>query len=185
MMALHAPGASPYSVVPSGLERGAPGCRWDPYHRACVRPETREEGLARYEVIAVAIATAAERDAPTWAPTMARLLTTIAAHEGSFRRDIHTGIGAPGIAVGDCAWGHRGAIAGSCRSWCLVQVNRAPHQRTPEGWLRHELGPASTPLAMFLAYGGLRFAAPDSPAGKRIAARVATYHRLSVPRTKE
>lgn len=83
------------------------------------RPETYEEGIRRYAVLAKAIASVAEEG--EWRLQRGRLwryLVTIAYHESGFRRDVHVGLG--DAALGDCKWkvrnGRRSMVPGSCRS---------------------------------------------------------------------
>lgn len=158
MIALAPPGQAASSVVlePScGATPGKPACdvtpppSWSPFYKTFVRPETRAEALKRYLVIARAIegvsasmTNAPKRDdgsiaPPLWAGSSEELalsLVTIAYHESSFRRDVHSGVGP--YALGDCAYWDRtgrrvpasearkqGVAGTNCQSVCLMQLN--------------------------------------------------------------
>jgi hypothetical protein len=147
---------------------------WSPSYKAYVRKETKEEALQRYIVIARAIqkvagAMAAPQTAPpalapqkpegggeaaAWpypAEDLARALVTIAHHESSFRRDVHSGVGP--AALGDCAYwdvqGRRvsperarttpGVLRTSCQSVCLVQINTGGLDRARFGFMGKEM----------------------------------------------
>src|SRR5689334_15026561 len=125
MIALVPPGQSASSVVvePScGDEQGKLTCdlspkpSWSPFYKGYVRPEAKDEALRRYVMIAraiektsLAMTTAPKRDDGTIEPAawpgstldLAEALVTIAYHESSFRRDVHSGVGP--YALGDCA----------------------------------------------------------------------------------
>ena len=156
--------------------------------------ETEADATARYSVIAEAIAAEAGDDA-----RLARFLVTVARHESSFRRDIHSG-----KKRGDGG-----------RSWGLFQIMVSEHAtqllprkaRGTDGKLlrardiagttpvatrnaakaaAHYLRPiiekcAGAPLCVFSAYGGVSKTriAGDEKLRDRLAARVATYRRLA------
>lgn len=158
MIALAPPGQAALSVVlePScGALPGKPTCdimpqpSWSPFYKTFVRAESRAEALKRYLVIARAIegVSASLTNAPprdsgkpaplSWAGSSEELalsLVTIAYHESSFRRDVHSGVGP--YALGDCAYWDRtgrrvpasearkqGVAGTNCQSVCLMQLN--------------------------------------------------------------
>lgn len=174
MLAVAHPGQSPYSVVlepACGTGPGKPTCdltpapTWSPFYKSFIRKETREEALRRYVVIAraiektaVAMTTPVKRDDGTeeappwpWAPKeLAQALVTIAYHESSFRRDVHSGVGPS--ALGDCTyWDNKGQritaerarkLGGhrsSCQSVCLVQINTGGLERARFGFTGKEM----------------------------------------------
>lgn len=153
MLLLQPPGRSPYSVVLAEPDAPAPCAetfsplcappRWSPAHGAHVLVETREQGLARYVMIArAAERVVASREVKLVAkPTdVARYLVAFAYHESGFRRDVHSGVGT--AARGDCRWTERGGrwerVPGSCRSHCLAQIQLGVG-RTKEGWTGEDL----------------------------------------------
>lgn len=131
LLALQEPGASPYSLtpVPEGTPAACAGysplCAapwWSREHRSWVRPETWEEGLHRYWVIAQEVAAVALWEAgrcpdgnvgldcsgalgaaSSWPEStgswggvpedLAELVSTVIFHESGFRRDVHSGVG--------------------------------------------------------------------------------------------
>jgi hypothetical protein len=151
--------------------------------------EPAEAAKARYEVIATAIAAEAGEDV-----RLARFLLTVARHESTFRRDVHSG-----KVRGDGG-----------RSWSLFQimVSREPTQRlrglryrardivgtSPAATRRaadaaaHYLRPIiarcqGAARCVFLAYGGVsQTMGKRSEVKRRIDARVATYERLRAAR---
>jgi hypothetical protein len=174
MITLAPPGQSALSVLvdPScGAAPGKPACdvrpapSWSPFYKAFVRVETKDEALKRYALIAraiekisVAMTTPTKRDdgtvePPPWpgsAEDLARALVTIAHHESSFRRDVHSGVGP--FALGDCAYWDRtgkrvpasqarklGAFATSCQSVCLMQLNTGGLEGTRFGFQGKEM----------------------------------------------
>jgi hypothetical protein len=176
MITVAPPGQSAYSVVvePScGTTPGKLVCditpkpTWSPSYKGYVRKESKEEALRRYIVIAraiekVATAMAAPpkreegggEEAAAWpypAEDLARALVTIAHHESSFRRDVHSGVGP--AALGDCSYwdvqGRRvsperarttpGVLRTSCQSVCLVQINTGGLERARFGFMGKEM----------------------------------------------
>jgi len=163
MLALVAPGQSPFSVVPlpecggpvlrlADLPAGpepaacsAPGVTWSSHHGALVRRESEAEARARYTTIARALdavsleaTTAPEGERPIWPWPRRELvagLLTIARHESGFRRDVHEGVGP--AALGDCSRRRDGSR--TCRSVCLVQVQTGGLDGRRGGWLGRDL----------------------------------------------
>lgn len=140
MLSLAPPGNSAYSQV--SVAPGSEGSDVRPASESPYsRKETREEGTARYAIIAKAIDNVSDGN-----DEMARMLVTVAFHESGFRRDVHEGVGE--ASRGDCEWwngnkrvaayspgAHR--LAGSCRSSCLAQINLGNNRLTDSG-LRHK-----------------------------------------------
>ncbi len=163
MLALVAPGRSPFSVVPlpecggpvlrladlpAGQEPAqcsAPGVAWSSHHGALVRRESEEEALSRYATIARALdsvsleaTSAPEGERPLWPWPRRELvagLLAIARHESGFRRDVHEGVGP--AALGDCYRQRDGSRA--CRSVCLVQVQTGGLDGRRGSWLGRDL----------------------------------------------
>jgi hypothetical protein len=169
MITVAPPGGSASSVVVEpacGSGPGKPACditpapTWSPFYKAFVRRETKEEALRRYltiaqaiEKISVAMTTPVTRaggaqEAPPWPFTvndLAQSLVTIAHHESSFRRDVHSGVGP--FAMGDCTYWDRtglrvsaerarkeGVFRSSCQSVCLMQINTGGLERERFGF---------------------------------------------------
>lgn len=93
---------------------------------AWMRPETYDEGVVRYALIAQAIHQVV--GGKEWSfprEQLWRFLVAIANHESGFRRDIHSGFGS--AALGDCsmrktATGKLRPVPGTCRSFGLFQT---------------------------------------------------------------
>ena len=174
MITLAPPGQSASSVIvePScGAAPGKPECdvrpapTWSPFYKGFVRRENKDEALKRYvliaqaiEKISVAMTTAPKRDDGTQAPPpwpgsaedLAKALVTIAHHESSFRRDVHSGVGP--FALGDCAYWDRmgkrvpvsmarklGVVGTNCQSVCLMQLNTGGLERSRFGFQGKEM----------------------------------------------
>jgi hypothetical protein len=109
------------------------------------RPETYDEGVKRYAMIAKAIERVAKEKERQYPPElMWKFLTTIAFHESGLRRDVHLGLG--NWAIGDCAWrrvnDHRGKVRvpGTCRSHGLFQsLFSDPYRSKLFGWRARQI----------------------------------------------
>lgn len=151
--------------------------------------ESEDDARARYGVIAEAVADEALDD-----KRLALFLLTVARHESSFVRKVHSGK----------VRGDKG------KSWSLFQFNvgRSPRSKVPgTSYRAHEIvgvDTASTsravdaaatwlrpmikrcngrPRCVFIRYGGISKSAAKSPRVRRMLdARVATYRRLSAKR---
>ena len=174
------------------------------------RPETYDEGVERYAVIAQALERVLTRTEWSFAPKRSwKFLVTIAFMESGFRRDIHEGWGT--MAIGDCDWkvvnGEQHPVPGTCKSHGLFQTMFFEPDRKWWGYSRQDvigLDHASTARAVFVAAKTLercdaycrlegpkpyeacvfaRYGAVTSVADKRIQARVRAYNRLSAAPT--
>lgn len=153
--------------------------------------ETEEAARARYDVIAQAIHSVAGED-----HVLAAFLVTVARHESTFRRDIHSG-----EVRGDGGW-----------SWSLYQLNLGPRSDSVvpgTKWRARdivgvELAPTrrathsaaihlrkaikvchGEPLCVFKRYGGVsKTMAKDKKVAERLRARVKTYRRVQWERKR-
>lgn len=161
------------------------------------RDEPKQDVLDRYATIAEAVSSVSDGDLE-----MAAYLLTVIRFESAFWRSVHTG-----ELGGDCIYDKkRRPVPGTCRSWCLVQINlgpRAEKRRSlfteynreqlvgldPEAtrrcvetgaayvqFARKRCG-ARRPRCVFNSYGGVGPDA-DEETRKRIRKRVETYRTL-------
>jgi len=148
------------------------------------RLETRAEGLDRYRIVARAIAEASKGNL-----RMARILVTIAEHESSFRRDIHSceklGDRGHSYSVFQIRYGKKSkrgaAICGLDYDSTLRAARAAAkHVGRTSGQLCSS-GPSC--VAAFIRYSGLpRIVATTDPRyASKIAARARTYAATATP----
>jgi len=139
LLYLQPPGQSLYSQVVVPEDAPAPcsdsysllcsAPKWSEAHGAYTRVETWGEGLRRYVTIAHAadvVVYKTKRSSPR--AHLLRYLLAFVHAESGMRADVHSGIGH--AAAGDCDWrgepGKRERVPGSCRSWCLTQIQVGP-----------------------------------------------------------
>ena len=161
------------------------------------RDEPERKVLDRYAVIAEAVWSVSDGDRE-----LAAYLLTIIRFESAFWRSVHSG-----KLGGDCIYDDkRRPVPGTCRSWCLVQINIGRGSSKGRSlftkYTREQLvglGAASTrrcvetgaayvtfarnrcgdnrPRCVFNAYGGVG-ANADEETRRQIRRRVATYRTL-------
>ncbi len=155
MLSLQKPGVSLFSqvVVDKDSPRACsnkyrPACakpKYNKYWQAYTRPESWEEGVRRYALIAATIHAISREEVAAARfhgsqSELSRYLVGVAYHESRYRRDIHSGRGP--AARGDCKYidvaGERKRVYGSCRSVCLGQIMRVKDSyQSPRGY-QHE-----------------------------------------------
>lgn len=185
------PGRSIYSqvVVPETSEPTCEGpsllCarpKWSKHWQAFTRPETAEEGTARYWVIAQAIAHVVPKNR-----RLRALMLTVYNAESGLRRDVHAGIG--GAARGDqgrsCGLGQ--ALLGVKSKKCDAitglsldaTIRNAEHTsknlKRAERYCSWQIGTRRVGCTLRV-YGGVSIGAKH----KGIAARINSFHRFSI-----
>ena len=184
------PGRSIYSVVvvPHTSE---PACaepsllcappKWSEDWQGFTRPETRDEGMRRYWVIAQAIAQAAPKS-----KRLRSLLLAVTMHESGWRRDVHSGIGPATQGDQGRSWGMGQALlgVGSEQGKALVGVSQeatnrcidhtANNLQRASRYCVRQAGSAGV-RCIFGIYGGL---SADTK-HKGVLKRVNSFHRFS------
>lgn len=145
--------------------------------------ETEKAATTRYERIAEAISTESNDD-----KTLALFLLTVARHESTFRKDIHSGKqrGDAGHSWGlyqiRCGKDRNAFVPGTkYRAHQIVGIDLAATKRATHAaaiWLRPFIKKCKgNPMCVFKSYAGLS-KTEDPKVKTRLKARVKTYRRL-------